>query len=97
MTVFMTPAAPSAAEARTLQDQRVWQAAQKLESTFVAEMLKSAGLGDTRDAFGGGEGEDQFSSLMVQAQADQIVQSGGLGLAEVFFHAMKERQDAQTG
>lgn len=68
-------------------------AADKLEATFLAEMLKSAGLGETRSTFGGGAGEDQFSSFLVQAQAEEMVAAGGIGLAEALFEALKERQD----
>lgn len=66
-------------------------AAQKLEAAFLAEMLKSAGLGESRDAFGGGAGEDQFSSFLVQAQAEKMVEAGGIGLAEALFESLKER------
>lgn len=69
------------------------KAAQKLEATFLAEMLKSAGLGETRSYFGGGVGEDQFSSFLVQAKAEKLVETGGLGLAESIFQALKERAD----
>jgi Rod binding domain-containing protein len=62
-----------------------------LEASFLAEMLKHAGLGQQRSAFGGGAGEEQFSSFLVQAQADQLVKSGGIGLAESIFEALKER------
>ncbi len=65
-------------------------AAVELEATFLAEMLKSAGLGDTGGGFGGGPGEAQFSSLLVREQANQIARAGGVGLAETFFHALKE-------
>ena len=68
-------------------------AAQKLEATFLAEMLKAAGLGESRSAFGGGEGEDQFSSFLVQAQAEEMVAAGGIGLAEALFDALKEREN----
>lgn len=68
-------------------------AAQKLEATFLAEMLKSAGLGESRSAFGGGEGEDQFSSFLVQAQAEEMVAAGGIGLAEALFNALKDREN----
>ncbi|THH35322.1 chemotaxis protein chel [Aliishimia ponticola] len=71
------------------------RAAEKLEATFLAEMLKSAGLGQTPSAFGGGAGEDQFSSFLVQAQAEAMVEAGGIGLAETIFDALKERQNAQ--
>jgi Rod binding domain-containing protein len=62
----------------------------ELESAFLAEMLKSAGLGKSRESMGGGAGEDQFGSFLVRAQADQIVLSGGIGLAETIFKALKE-------
>ncbi|MFN3663729.1 rod-binding protein [Yoonia sp.] len=75
-------------------DSKLRDAAQKLESTFLAEMLKSAGLGASRSSFGGGVGEDQFSSFLREAQADEMARSGGIGLAESLFHAMKIRLDA---
>ena len=75
------------------QDVALRGAAQKLEATFLAEMLKSAGFGQTRDSFGGGAGEDQFSSFLVQAQAEEMVAAGGIGLAEALFEALKEQQD----
>ena len=68
-------------------------AAQELEATFLAEMLKSAGLGQSRDAFGGGAGEDQFASFLVAEQARAMVKAGGIGLAEALFNALKERQN----
>lgn len=66
-------------------------AAHKLEAAFLAEMLKSAGLGESRDTFGGGAGEDQFSSFLVQAQAEKMVEAGGIGLAEALYESLKER------
>ena len=68
------------------------KAAIDLEATFLAEMLKSAGLGKSRDSMGGGAGEDQFASLLVRAQAEQIARSGGIGLAESLYHALKETE-----
>ncbi|MEK0165059.1 rod-binding protein [Phaeobacter sp. A36a-5a] len=68
------------------------KAAQELEATFLAEMLKSAGLGESRETMGGGAGEDQFSSFLVRAQAEQISKAGGIGLAESLYHALKEAQ-----
>lgn len=68
------------------------QAAEKLEATFLAEMLKSAGLGKSRESFGGGAGEDQFGSFLVQEQAQAMVDAGGIGLAESLYNALKERQ-----
>lgn len=78
----------------TRTDAALQEAAKKLEATFLAEMLKSAGLGKSRETGGGGAGEDQFSSFLVQAQAEEMVAAGGIGLAEALFEALKERQDA---
>lgn len=68
-------------------------AATELESVFLAEMLKSAGFGKSRESLGGGAGEDQFGSLLVRAQAIQIARAGGIGLAETLFNAMLEAEN----
>ncbi|MGH1412409.1 MAG: rod-binding protein [Pelagimonas sp.] len=80
-----TPGAPST------QDQALQKAAQELEANFLAEMLKSAGIGKTPEAFGGGAGEDQFASFMRMEQARQMAANGGIGLAESIFDALKDR------
>ncbi|WP_037914808.1 rod-binding protein [Sulfitobacter sp. 20_GPM-1509m] len=77
------PTAQADAELRAVADQ--------LEAGFLAEMLKSAGFGQARDSFGGGAGEDQFSSFLVQAQAEKMVAAGGIGLSESLFQALKGR------
>lgn len=74
-------------------DVQLRDAAQKLEATFLAEMLKSAGLGTPSDSFGGGHGEDQFASFLREAQAEEMAEAGGIGLAEALFEAMKVRAD----
>ena len=76
-----------------VNDRALLEAAQKLEATFLAQMLKSAGLGQARDSFSGGAGEDQFASFLLDAQAGKIVESGGLGLTEALFESLKERQN----
>ncbi len=65
------------------------QAAQRLEATFLAEMLKSAGFGQT-GSFAGGIGEEQFASFQRQALADEMARAGGLGLADAFYQSMME-------
>ena len=74
-------------------DTKLRDAAEKLEATFLAEMLKSAGLGTPRDSFGGGKGEEQFASFLREAQAQEMAKTGGIGLAEALFEAMKVRMD----
>jgi peptidoglycan hydrolase FlgJ len=92
----MTPVLPPAAmppQQRTFpaQDEALMKAARELEASFLAEMLKSAGLGETPEAFGGGTGEDQFASFLRLEQARAMVEAGGIGLAESLFEALKER------
>jgi Rod binding domain-containing protein len=74
-------------------DAKLREAAQMLEATFLSEMLKSAGVGTPRDTFGGGHGEEQFASFLRNAQAEEMVKAGGIGLAEALFEAMKVRMD----
>jgi Rod binding domain-containing protein len=73
-----------------MQEQAMRDAAQELEATFLAEMLKSAGVGETPEAFGGGAGEDQFASMLRLEQARQLAATGGIGLAEAIFNSLKE-------
>lgn len=67
---------------------------QELEATFLTEMLKHAGLGGARDGFGGGIGEEQFSSMLLQEHAKQITANGGIGLAENLFQALVKREES---
>ena len=67
---------------------RLMDVAQALEAQFLSEMLKSAGVGQTPKEFGGGAGEDQFSSFLRDEQAKQMTQAGGIGLAQSLFDSM---------
>jgi Rod binding domain-containing protein len=89
LPLVANPAAPPADP----KDKALRAAAQELEATFLAEMLKEAGFGEAREAFGGGAGEDQFASFLRQEQAREMVKTGGIGLAESLYQALKERTD----
>lgn len=73
------------------RDRALMAAAQNLEAAFLSEMLQSAGLGQTSESFGGGAGEEQFSSFLISEQAKHIVKGGGIGLAQSLFEALKEQ------
>lgn len=75
-----------------VRDTRLMTLANQFESRFLAEMLKTAGLGQTSDAFGGGAGEDQFSSFLVQEYADATVAAGGIGLSEAIYRSLVARE-----
>ena len=74
---------------------RLRDAAQKMEAQFLSEMLKSAKFGASTGPFSGGVGEAQYTSFLRGAVADQMVNAGGIGLAETFFEALKESQNGQ--
>jgi len=80
---------------RAGDDGELRQAASELEATFLAEMLNHAGFGRTSESFGGGIGEDQFASFLVQEQARELVRSGGIGLAEQLFRALSGGRDGE--
>ena len=73
------------------RDLALREAAQELEATFLAEMLKSAGVGETPEVMGGGAGEDQFASFLRLEQARMMARDGGIGLAEALYQSMKEK------
>lgn len=78
-----TVLAPNAA-----QDAKLREAALKLEATFLSEMLKAAGFDKYAASTDGGSGQDQFASFLRDAQAEQMAQNGGIGLAQSLFNAM---------
>ena len=90
-TSFLPPQVPAGRQ--TSNDAAMRDAARKLEASFIAEMLKAAGVGEQIEGWGGGVGEDQFASFLRQAQAEEMAKSGGIGLAESLFEALKERTD----
>ena len=91
---MITPAAAGPPSLpRADHDQAMRDTARELEATFLAEMLKHAGLGAREGAFGGGAGEEQFASFLRLEQARALVDAGGIGLSEQLFEAMKENDD----
>lgn len=64
-----------------------------LEASFLAEMLKFGGLGESRDSFNGGAGEEAFSSMLVREQATLMAESGGIGLAEQIVQSLMRRAE----
>jgi Rod binding domain-containing protein len=71
------------------RDAALRAAATRLESQFLAEMLKAAGLGRAvAGPGGGGAGEAQFASFLAEAQAGALAERGGIGLAESLVRAL---------
>ena len=75
----------------TGRDATLHAAARKLEARFLSEMLKPTGLGAPRDTFGGGPGEGQFASFLREAYAEEMARTGGIGLAQPIYEALRAR------
>lgn len=65
--------------------------AEALETAFLAEMLKNAGVFRAAETFGGGVGEEHFTSFMADTQAQALMQRGGIGLADSIEQALRLR------
>ena len=77
------------------QEPELWAISQAVEATFLAEMLKASGLGKSRDMLGGGVGEEHFSSLLVQHQADAMSKTKATGLAETIYSSLIRSMEGQ--
>lgn len=77
------------------QQTPIRRSAEALETSFLAEMLKSAGVYKPAESFGGGEGEEQFTSFLADAQARAMVARGGIGLADQIERSLIARQQGQ--
>ncbi len=64
--------------------------ANDLEASFISEFLNHTLPKNSTSFFGGGSGEDQFSSFLNEAYAQEIVKSGGFGLSEKFEQQLSE-------
>jgi Rod binding domain-containing protein len=70
--------------------------AKELEAAFLSEMLSHAGLSPEDSGFGGGIGEEQFSSFVRAEQARLLVKKGGIGLAETIFDALVKAEESKN-
>ncbi len=79
------------------QVQQAWRAAQSFEAMTLSEFLKP--MFDTVDLskspLGGGEAEQQWKPMMIDALAKQITAAGGIGLAQPVFTQMIHMQEAK--
>ena len=77
------------------RDAQLMDKAKELETAFLAEMLKYAGLDESGGGFFGSAGEEQFGSFLREAQAARMVDKGGIGLAEALFQSLTRMDDGQ--
>ncbi len=90
---MIPPVSPAAVPHYALggTDAALLEKAKDLEAAFLSEMLSFSGLGEVSEGFGGGVGEEQFTSFLRAEQARLMVDRGGIGLAEMIFESLKEK------
>lgn len=86
---MQTPPTPS-------RTQDLYNHANRLEAAFLSQMLAHAGLDRAAEGMGGGAGAAQFASFLRDAQAESMVQAGGIGLSEALFRALVTRDGASN-
>ena len=72
------------------EDHAARAAAHAFEAAYLAEMLKHTGVNSLPSGFGGGAGEEAFSSFLTQEYARLMAERGGIGIAEQVFHILKQ-------
>jgi flagellar protein FlgJ len=92
----LVPAGSEAARA-TLPDheRQARAAAEAFEATFLAEMLKYSGINSMPSGFGGGAGEETFSSFLTEEYARLLAERGGIGIAEQVFGLLQQRMEPE--
>jgi flagellar protein FlgJ len=88
LTSTPSPEPPAAVQTR------LRAAAQDLEASFIAEMLRAAGAERT-PGLGEGDGESPFASFLLDIRAREIARAGGLGLSEVLFQSLVKSDGAR--
>lgn len=83
----------------TTRTQGLYNQANRLEATFLSQMLAHVGLDRAAEGMGGSAGAAQFASFLRDAQAESMVQAGGIGLSEALFRALVLRDgiNKETG
>ena len=86
-------AAAPRAERAAGEDDALMRKAREFEAVFVAQMLQQSGLSE---AFSGdsGFGGEAFASMLTEQYANEIVDSGGFGLAEHIYKQLVDKENA---
>lgn len=89
------PVAPLASSLPPDRVAKLWQAAQNFEAMALGQLLQP--IFDTVDTahsvFGGGEAEQTWRPMLVDAIGRQMSAHGGIGLAVPVFNAMLRAQE----
>ncbi len=86
---------PAATTLPPEQTAKLWQAAHKFEAMAIGQLLQP--MFNTVDVkhsvFGGGEAEETWRPMLVDAIGKQMAANGGIGLAVPVFNALLRAQE----
>jgi len=86
---------PASSALRPAQTTKLWQAARDFEAMAIGQLLQP--MFETIDVkhspFGGGEAEETWRPMLVDAIGKQMAANGGIGLAVPVFNAMLRAQE----
>ncbi len=77
------------------QTAKLWQAARDFEAMAIGQLLQPmfATIDVKHSPFGGGEAEETWRPMLVEAIGKQMAAHGGIGLAIPVFNAMLHAQE----
>jgi peptidoglycan hydrolase FlgJ len=94
---ILTPAPTAPTAGAKASKAQIEQTARSFESQFISSMLGEMFQGvSTSGPFGGGEGEQAFRSFLMDAFAQQMTKSGGIGVAASVQREMLKMQGLTT-
>lgn len=71
--------------------QALMEQAKEFETVFVTQMLQYSGLADAVSG-DSGNGGDAFSGMLVEQYANDLVESGGFGIAEKIYAQLLDKE-----
>ncbi|MFO0110081.1 MAG: rod-binding protein [Alphaproteobacteria bacterium] len=81
---------------RGVSEARIDEVAQEFEAQFIAQMMETMfATVPTNDAFGGGESEKIYESMVVSEYGKLIARTGGIGLADHVKREMIRLQEVE--
>ena len=95
--ILPPPTQPTSTSLSPAQIAKTWQAARDFEAMALGQMLQPmfATVDTAKGLFGGGQGEDAWKPMLVDAIGKKLAANGGLGLAAPVFQEMLRAQEGR--
>jgi peptidoglycan hydrolase FlgJ len=93
----LAPIPPNTSTLPPQQIAKLWQTAQDFEAMAIGQFLQPMfnTVDTAHSLFGGGEAEDAWRPMLIDAIGKQMAAHGGIGLAGPVFNVMLRAQEAK--